>query len=383
MRVLMCFVCIIALMMLATPQTTAEQVPDEAVSEMFEDYKQYDWEYVEPTKSWTETIVGAMATTWDLGVQFHAYGPTLKKTWATVVPMALGHKPNFAQTSYQELAVTATFATNVVRAVWPSDNNPGSPTPEMIQLMGFFKDEQTRMNTQIRNLYEQLEESRQEVKQVERKRTGDKILAAQNAAEDQNRIQKLESSLSKSTEELAAKIEDTKKLESELKTCPSDLGQCQTKRDGLENELGALKNKLDALNDWLKLLTKLFSMACGVMAWVFMVVMNVVAVTTIWRKLIPPFMCGVFCYVFPYWGAGFTLCAMVCCAYKKYQTKDARPALGDKTASEDATALKEKIKQYEATDALLVQQINENRKLRIEKIILAKALNPKKKSQVS
>jgi len=368
----MCFVCIIALMMLATPQTTAEQVPDDAVRETFEDFKQHDWQYVPPTKSWTETIVGAMTTTWNLGTQVAVCMPALKKTLATVVPMASGQAPNFAQASYQELAFTATFATNVVRAVWPSDNNPGSPTPEMIQLMGFFKDEQTRMNTQIRNLYEQLEASRQEVEKVERKRTGDKILAAQNAAEDQNRIQKLESSLSKSTEALDAKIDDTKKLESELKTCPSDLGQCQTKRDGLENELGELKNKLDALNDWLKLLTKLFSMACGVMAWVFMVVMNVVAVTTIWRKLIPPFMCGVFCFFLPDWGAGFTLCAMVCCAYKKHQTKDAKPALGEKpapennTAPEDQTAPEEKISRNKEKTALLLRLAKENRLLKIK-----------------
>ena len=368
MRVLMCFVCIIALMMLATPQTTAEQqIPGNVTR--FSTFHPNDNLFDAEQASFWDTVANTMTTGFSFGITAVVHKTNLQKVGTVFLPMLKGNGPDWSKASVPEMAM----ALQVGWGLWGQTKNTGKSEANAALIetfRGYYAEAQAASEAREKNTRRELERSKKETQQAKEEQRGD---AAHWAAE----VQKARTDARRATS-------DAEKAAEKLESANDLTNECVDAKNELKEKLGSCPEQLKQLN-WAKFLAQLFSSAFGLVGWMLMFAMNIVGFVFSFPKLIVYLLFVVyllFCFFLPAWGAGFTLCAMVCCAYKQHQTNEKTVNTLDLEAkilrlTKELEASKTK---YNSTSNLLVQSMQENGALEMK---LSQAAQKGKTSQVS
>ena len=131
MRVLACCLCIIALMMLATPQTTAEKMSSGNVTfpTFFQNDKLFD---AEPDDDWFEYCTSAAQAGMSLGLSMVIHARTLVKLTNAFLPVLSGNAFDTEAASYPEMAMGVSLGVNTVQAFWGRSKNTGKSEADKV-----------------------------------------------------------------------------------------------------------------------------------------------------------------------------------------------------------------------------------------------------------
>jgi len=291
MRVLTCYF-IIALMMLATPQTTAEQ---QSSGKNVTWDTSFENEFGAEEPSWFDTVAYTMTTGLNLGLTAVANAHSLRKVGAVLLPMISGGAPDWKQASVPEMGGALLLGMRGVEVVWGPNKNTGKSEANKALIetfRGVWEETQALHAVEVKNLHSQLERSQQDVQNAQAKERGAALQAAADVEAARTNLNQAHSA----AEKVAEKLQEANNL---LDTCTKTTNELREKLASCPNQLNLAK-----------LLQGLFSATFGLVAAMLMFAMNIVQFTINFRNLITPVVYALFCFFLPAWGAGGTLCGL-------------------------------------------------------------------------